>query len=189
MKILYDPVSKGFYDRKLHKSNVPSDAIEVTEEKYKQLLEGQAQGKFIISDKQGSPILSDRPELTIDKLATRKRREIENALVAALAAGLPYTMPDGTEDTVQMQAEDRQNLLGLAIEARDLKGTGETGTVQEFRAKSNTRYPMTPDQVIAMTDAALAHYKALLQQSWDRKDAIDAALEAGDREGIEIVVW
>nr|WP_290442940.1 DUF4376 domain-containing protein [Halomonas sp. OfavH-34-E] len=98
-------------------------------------------------------------------------------------------MPDGSEDTVQMLAEDRQNLLGLAIEARDLKAAGETGAVQEFRAASNTRYPLTPDETIALTDAALGHYKVLKARSWDRKDAIDEALEAGDREGIEAVVW
>lgn len=133
--------------------------------------------------------LDKAPPEPLEDLAERKRREIDTALADALAAGMPYTMPDGTEDTVQMLAEDRQNLLGLAIEARDLQVAGETGAVQEFRAASNTRYPMTPDQVIALTDAALDHYKALLQRSWDRKDVIDAALAARDREGIEVVIW
>ena len=125
----------------------------------------------------------------IEQLATARRRAIDAALADALAAGMPYTMPDGTEETVQMLAEDRQNLLGLAIEARNLKAASETGAVQEFRGLSNTRYPMTPDETIALTDAALGHYKVLKARSWDRKDTIDAALAAEDREGIEAVVW
>lgn len=131
----------------------------------------------------------------LEDFATRQRREIETALSAELAAGLPYTMPDGTADVVQMQAEDRQNLMGLAIEARDLVAAGETGAVQAFRAMSNTIYPMTPSEVIAMTDQAMAHYKQLLEYSWDRKDAIAAALaddiltDDEKRAAIEDVTW
>lgn len=130
-----------------------------------------------------------KPLVPLGDVATLKRAEIATALADALAAGMAYTMPDGSEDTVQMLAEDRQNLLGLAMEAERLKASGVTDAAQEFRGLSNKRYPMTPDEVIAMTDAALSHYKALLQSSWDRKDAIDAALEAGDREAIEAVAW
>ncbi|GEK74233.1 MULTISPECIES: DUF4376 domain-containing protein [Halomonas] len=133
--------------------------------------------------------LDQAPPEPLEDLAERKRAAIATALADALAAGMPYTMPDGSEDTVQMLAEDRQNLLGLAIEARNLKAAGVSDPVQEFRGLSNTRYPMTPDQVIALTDAALGHYKVLKARSWDRKDAIDAALAAEDREGIEAVVW
>lgn len=142
----------------------------------------------------GETFLPPPPE-PLEDLAARQRAAIAAALAEALAAGMPYTMPGGTEDTVQMLAEDRQNLLGLAIEARDLKAAGETDPVQEFRAASNTRYPMTPDQIIALTDADLGHYKALLQQSWDRKDAIDAALaddtltDDEKRAAIEAVTW
>lgn len=133
--------------------------------------------------------LDQEPPKPISDIAARKREEITASLSYSLSEGMPYTMPDGTEDTVQMLAEDRQNLLGLAMEAERLKAAGVTDAAQEFRGLSNKRYPMTPDEVIAMTDAALSHYKALLKQSWDRKDAIDAALEAGDRKAIEAVDW
>lgn len=130
-----------------------------------------------------------KPVEPLADLATRKCREIEAAMDAELAEGFPYTMPDGTDDVVQIRIEDRQNLLGLAIEARDLQTAGITDPVQEFRAKSNIRYPMTPAKMITMTDAALDHYKALLQKCWNRKDATNAALAAGDRAAIEAVEW
>lgn len=49
MKIYY---SDGFYF-----DDAPSGAVEITKEKYVSLLEGQAQGKQIIADSTGNPIL------------------------------------------------------------------------------------------------------------------------------------
>ncbi|SFU01508.1 protein of unknown function [Halomonas saccharevitans] len=176
-------------DQRFAFSPTDNGGVSITKTHHRELLTAESQGKLLRPDESGVPITADRPPPTIEELAEQKRQEIATALADALAAGMPYTMPDGSEDTVQMLAEDRQNLLGLAIEARDLKAAGVTDPVQEFRGLSNTRYPMTPDQVIALTDAALSHYKVLLQQSWDRKDVIDAALAAEDRDKIEAVVW
>lgn len=125
----------------------------------------------------------------LSDLAARKRAEIDAALATSLAVGLPYTMPGGSDDVIQTRPEDESNLLGLAIEARDLRDAGETGAVQELRAQSNTIYAMTPEQMIAATDAAKAFKKQQLARSWSRKDDIDAALGADDREGIEAVSW
>ncbi|PSJ23569.1 hypothetical protein CVH10_01515 [Halomonas sp. ND22Bw] len=133
--------------------------------------------------------LDEAPPEPLGDLAARKRAEIETGLSAALYAGMPYTMPDGTDDVVQTRPEDESNLLGLAIEARDLRDGGETGAVQELRAQSNALYAMTPEQMIAVTDAAKVFKKQQLARSWMRKDEIKAALEAGDRESIEAVVW
>lgn len=191
----YSADNKSFYPYELRAAyernkSWPDDAIEVTDAEFQTYGQGQPPpGMRRGADESGRPAWVAIPPPDLDTLAARKRTEIATTLADALAAGMPYTMPDGSDDTVQMMAEDRQNLLGLAIEARDLKAAGVTDSVQEFRAASNIRYPMTPDQVIALTDAALGHYKVLLQHSWDRKDAIDAALETGDREGIEAVVW
>ncbi|MBY6029966.1 DUF4376 domain-containing protein [Halomonas sp. DP8Y7-1] len=130
------------------------------------------------------------PKTEAEKLAEAQQaalRRINAARDATLADGLPYTMPDGTGDVIQMQAEDRQNLMGLAIDARDQVTAGETGAVQEFRARSNTRYALTPAQMIDLTDAALLHYKDVMAQSWDRKDAIEA-VELGDYPSLDDAV-
>lgn len=134
--------------------------------------------------------LDEAPPEPLEDLAARKRSEIESALASALAAGLPYTMPDGADEVVQTRpAEDESNLLGLAIEARDLRDAGETGAVLQLRTLSNLVYELTPQQMIDLTDAAKAFKKQQLAHSWTKKDAIDAALAAGDREGIEAVIW
>ena len=130
-----------------------------------------------------------KPVTPIGDLAGQAKARIESAYDAALAAGMPYTMPDGSDDVVQTRAEDEPNLLGLAIEARDLKAGGVTGAVLELRTLSNTIYQLTPAQMIEITDAAKTFKKQLLGRSWHRKDTIAAALESGDREALESIDW
>lgn len=67
----YDKTTNGFYIEGLHL--IPTDATEISEESYQNLLEGQASGKQIIANKQGNPVLvapqpSDAHELNFDTL-------------------------------------------------------------------------------------------------------------------------
>ena len=67
----YDKTTNGFYIEDLHE--IPADATEISEESYRNLLEGQASGKQIIANKQGNPVLvdpqpSDAHELNLDTL-------------------------------------------------------------------------------------------------------------------------
>ncbi len=133
--------------------------------------------------------LDEAPPESLENLADRKRAAIEAGLASALYAGMLYTMPDGTDDVVQTRPEDEPNLLGLAIEARDLRDAGETDAGQVLRAQSNKLYAMTPPQMIAVTDAAKAFKKQQLAHSWARKDEIKAALEASDRAALEAIDW
>ncbi|MBY5930790.1 DUF4376 domain-containing protein [Halomonas sp. DP8Y7-3] len=192
--MIFSPSAERFFapewrEHYLAAGTWPSDGIELSPDDAEPYQGQPPSGKRLAAGTDGKPCWVDADPEPLETLATRQRAAIATALAEALAAGMPYTMPDGTDETVQMLAEDRQNLLGLAIEARDLKAAGETGAVQEFRGLSNTRYPMTPDETIALTDAALAHYKALKAQSWDRKDAIAQALADGARDTLESISW
>lgn len=51
MKIFY---KDGFY---IDGQEIPNDAVEITEQRYIELLNGQSAGKVIVSDKSGNPIL------------------------------------------------------------------------------------------------------------------------------------
>ncbi|WP_162094760.1 phage tail assembly chaperone [Pseudomonas chlororaphis] len=59
--MLYSKVNKGFYDREFHGNDIPADAVEITEEHYKNLLNGQDEGKQISADENGYPMLIDPP--------------------------------------------------------------------------------------------------------------------------------
>ncbi|QEM80210.1 DUF4376 domain-containing protein [Halomonas binhaiensis] len=136
---------------------------------------------------------SDNPiaphEEPFDDVVKAKYREIETKLAEALAEGMPYTMPDGTEDIVQTRPEDEGNLLGLAIEARDLKAVGDLSHAFMLRAKSNRLYELTPDEMIDLTDTAKQFKQDLLERSWHLKDALRAAEEINDREAAKAINW
>ncbi|MFP4793412.1 hypothetical protein [Pasteurella multocida] len=51
MKVFY---KDGFYTSG---QEIPNDAVEITEQRYIELLNGQSEGKIIVSDKSGNPIL------------------------------------------------------------------------------------------------------------------------------------
>ena len=60
---------------------IPSDAIEITEEYYILLLEGQSSGKIIMPDVSGFPILQDQPPPTKEQIligVRKKKQEIRD---------------------------------------------------------------------------------------------------------------
>ncbi|MCK0744112.1 DUF4376 domain-containing protein [Chromohalobacter nigrandesensis] len=128
------------------------------------------------------------PSESLADLAQRKRHEIDAARDQAFATGLDYDIA-GEPDVVQTRAQDQINLLGLRAKAESRAAAGVTDAVMEFRGKSNVTHQLTPEDMIALTTAALDHIEGIYKRSWERKDAVDAALENEDREGIEAVAW
>ena len=56
MTIYFNPVEMAFYSDELY-SDIPSQAVQLSDEQYIALLNGQSQGKQIIADKTGFPVL------------------------------------------------------------------------------------------------------------------------------------
>lgn len=59
MTIKFSPSTRGFYDTSFHAS-IPLDAVEISPARYRELLDGQAQGKQITLV-EGQPMLQDPP--------------------------------------------------------------------------------------------------------------------------------
>ncbi|HHF4499923.1 TPA: hypothetical protein ACPOV2_000088 [Haemophilus influenzae] len=81
----YDKKTNGFLVQGVNL--IPEGAINITDEYYQQLLSGQSQGKQIIVDKAGNPILIDpQPsaahELNLDTLTWEISAEKQTALLA-----------------------------------------------------------------------------------------------------------
>ncbi|MEQ5857211.1 DUF4376 domain-containing protein [Halomonas sp. EF61] len=171
---------------KVYAFNVEGDQDDLIEQGFKPVtLPDTDVSTWIVDYDSGEIRVDEQKALSLARNSATRR--INAARDAALADGLQYTMPDGTNDVIQMQAGDRQNLMGLAIDARDLMAAGETGAVHEFRGRSNARHWLTPAQMIDLTNAALAHYKGVMAQSWDRKDAIEA-VELSDYPSLDEAV-
>lgn len=81
MSMLYSK-TEGFFHRDIHdESQIPHDAIEISDELHQALINGQCEGKIITSDKHGFPILVNPPAPTAEELKERANaaiiREIE----------------------------------------------------------------------------------------------------------------
>ena len=78
---------------------VPESAVEISQDKYIELLNGQSQGKQIIADKTGNPVLIDpQPsaahELNLDTLTWEISAEKQAALFAQQKEGLLNKLAD-----------------------------------------------------------------------------------------------
>lgn len=86
MTTYFNPDDMAFYSSELY-SNIPSQAVPLSNEQYITLLNGQAQGKQIIADKTGNPVLIDpQPSaahvLNLDTLTWEISPEKQTALLA-----------------------------------------------------------------------------------------------------------
>ena len=86
MTTYFNPDDMAFYSSELY-SNIPSQAVPLSDEQYIALLNGQSQGKQIIADKTGNPVLIDpQPsaahELNLDTLTWEISGEKQTALFA-----------------------------------------------------------------------------------------------------------
>lgn len=68
--MFYAKSTGGFYDVDIHGNNIPQDAVEITNEEHTALLEGQSQGKVIVADKDGYPVLQDPPPPSLDQVVS-----------------------------------------------------------------------------------------------------------------------
>jgi hypothetical protein len=80
--MFYSKSTGGFYTREIHGDNIPADAVEITVEEHQALIEGQSQGKHIVANENGYPVLVDPPAPTPEQLATQARATRDAKLTA-----------------------------------------------------------------------------------------------------------
>lgn len=74
----YSASNNGFYDKRINKK-IPDDAVEISDEKHRELIEGQVNGKAISSDENGFPVLINQSAPTKDQLIERACKLIDSA--------------------------------------------------------------------------------------------------------------
>lgn len=121
---------------------------------------------------------------TIDELREAKKAEINTAFEKALNDGVEYIFPDSQKDVIQTRPVDQTNLTALALSATQMIQTGDN-TLLPFRAKSNITYQMWPQDMIALTNHALAFVSSLYQTAWELKDKISKA----NRQTLNTITW
>lgn len=86
MTKFYSASTNGFYSEEMNGDTIPEDAIEITDDEWGALLDGQSQGKLISSDKKGRPVLKDYPAPTAEQLAVMAASEKAKLLALATIA-------------------------------------------------------------------------------------------------------
>lgn len=96
-------------------SAIPDDAVEIAEGYWRELLDGQAQGKRIVPGDGGSPVLMDAPSADPARVLARLRKERNRRLAASDWTQLP-DVPAKTRDA---WAAYRQALRDLPANTED----------------------------------------------------------------------
>jgi hypothetical protein len=77
--IFYSQSTKGFYNTEIHGNSIPGDCVTVTEAEYKRLFDGVAQGKFIVPDSDGNPIIVDPPTESVESIIQNNKLKRQHA--------------------------------------------------------------------------------------------------------------
>ena len=64
--MFYSKSTNGFYDSSINGNIMPNDVVEITQEYYQSLLQGQANGELIVADNSGYPILIMPPVVPVE---------------------------------------------------------------------------------------------------------------------------
>ena len=78
--MFYSKTTGGFYTREIHGDNIPADAVDITEAEHAELLEGQSQGKLIVADESGRPILQDPQPPTAEQIIAQYTAAVQKHL-------------------------------------------------------------------------------------------------------------
>ena len=102
------------------------------------------------------------------------------ASLARIAAGMPYTFPDG-KGTVQLRNErDITNVIGVGASGMMLAAAGDTETIIGFRDQEDMTHRLTGAQAQALGQTVMEWISAHYAAAWAHKDAVKRLAEAGD---------
>lgn len=79
----YSAKNNGFYSTEVSGDNLPDDATEITQDEWLSLLQGQAEGQMITSDKKGNPVLKNYPNPTSEQYVEMASLEKSRLLAVA----------------------------------------------------------------------------------------------------------
>ena len=84
----------AFYDSEINQ--IPQNSVEITEEKWQELLAGQSAGKVIAANSSGRPILQDAPAPTQEQLDAQQAQVNAKASAIAKLTALGLTQSEVT---------------------------------------------------------------------------------------------
>jgi len=160
----YSRSTGGFYDSSIHGNNIPTDAVEITEEEHAALLQGQSEGKHIGADENGRPILIAAPPLTLAETAAAKKAGLAAYRYDKEVGGL--TLPNG----MKVATDDRSKNL---IAGARLDSMSDPTLLTNFKADSGW-IQIDAGTVAMISTAVAAHVRTCFDIEKAHSDALDA---------------
>lgn len=177
----YAKSTGGFYDRSIHGDAIPADAVEITTEEHAALLDGQSNGKRIVADAEGRPMLADPPAPTFDELKAAKNAEINAARAVANTSTFAHGGKAFSCD--QLSRSDIDGVNGYVA----IYGALPPGFPGAWKAVDNTYLP------IADVEAWKVFYTAMVAQgaaNFAHAQELKAQLAAATTpEAVAAIVW
>jgi len=172
----YSPSKRGFFDPRLHGSNIPADAVEISSEEHRTLLVAQGKGKVIQPDSNGRPVAVDPPAPERASVFAAKQAEIRDKAEAILS---PLRSEYGP---TEIASWDQQWQEAVAVQA------DPAAPAPLIRAIANAR-GMAPEvlaqRIIANRAAWVAISGHVVGQRLAYQDALEAtAAIADDAEAV-----
>lgn len=127
MNYYFSKAELGFYCDEVNES-IPADAVEISEELYFSLLEGQSTGKVIAANEAGKPILTDPPEPTVGELIALAEETKTVLMKEANARILP--LQDAFD--LGLDTDEEKQLLLAWKKYRVMLSRVDTGKVPEI---------------------------------------------------------
>lgn len=162
--MFYSKLTQGFYDKNIHGSNIPADAVEITTEYHTQLLAEQSAGATIQSDADGYPVAIFPSPPTLLARQSSVWELIKTERSARMSGGSKVS-----GKWFHTDQDSRLQHLGLKDSARDLLAAGAAmsdaitinGQQVAWKTMDGTFAPMTVQLAFDIVEADKALDAAL----------------------------
>lgn len=116
MKSFYSVKKSTFYIDSVHKDTIPADAIEISTQKHKELIDGLSDGKLISLNSAGELILMESPKTTKSELLAPSKtalRAIRAPMLDALSGIAGRAMRSGNSELASEADALAEKLLDI----------------------------------------------------------------------------
>lgn len=152
----------GFYDSEIHGEAIPAGAFPIGDDYYRELLEGQAAGKRIVTSDVGLPLLADPPAPARAELLAAARDAVDAATDARILAGFEFNNSRfklSLENQFNYKTEcEMAEALSYPHRIKSIDGYYELADADEYRQ---------------LYLAAMAWIRAQLEAGWAAKDGLE----------------
>jgi len=115
----YSAATGGFYERSYHGSNMPADVCEVSADEYALLMQAPSQGRVIVPDHKGRPVIADAPGLDFEQQCAVERAWRDDVLLKACAVRDRHRDEQELSRLTTLTQERFVELLGYIQKLRD----------------------------------------------------------------------